>query len=92
MLAIIFHTRYSFIEYLFYINICIAQNDLEKSIKKQLEDNKEIIEIKSFPSYANCNINPYGEFHMRKFKEYYNIPSDKEVVILSNDWRFIIIR
>lgn len=77
---------------IFYINICIAQIDLEKSIKKQLEDNKEIIEIKAFPNYANCNINPYGEFHMRKFKEYYNIPSDKEVVILSNDWRFIIIR
>ena len=73
-------------------NCILEQNNLEKCIKKQLKENKEVIEIRSFPNYANCNINPYGEFHMGKFKEYYNIPEDKEVILLPNDWRFIFIR
>ena len=82
----------SLIWIVFYINIRIAQNDLETSIKKQLKEDKEIIEIESFPSYANCNINPTNEYHLTKFKEYYQIPEEKQVVVLPNNWRFIIIK
>ena len=89
---VIFTVLCALVYFVFYINIRLEQNNLEKSIKKQLKENKEVIEIRSFPNYANCNINPYGEFHMGKFKEYYNIPEDKEVILLPNDWRFIFIR
>lgn len=82
----------SLIWVVFYINIRLVQNDLEKSIKKQLREDKEIIEIESFPSYANCNINPTNEYHLIKFKEYYQIPQEKEIKLLPNNWRYIIIK
>ena len=82
----------SLIWIIFYINIRLVQNDLELSIKNQLKIDKEVIEIESFPSYANCNINPTNEYHLTKFKEYYQIPDDKQVEILPNNWRFIIIK
>ena len=67
---------------------------LDLSIKEihELLINKEIIEIESFPRYANCNINPTNEYHLTKFKEYYQIPKNKEVRILPNNWRYIIIK
>lgn len=82
----------SIIFLIFYINIRIEQNHLEDSIKKQLAENKEVIEIESFPSYANCNINPTNDYHMLRFKEYYGIPQEKEVVVLPNHWRYIILK
>lgn len=91
-IIIIFTISVSIVWLVFYINIRLAQSELEKSITKQLKNNKEIIEIESFPSYANCNINPTNEYHLTKFKEYYQIPEDKEVIVLPNNWRFIIIK
>lgn len=82
----------SFVFLIFYVNVRLEQNHLEKSIKKQLKENKEVIEISTFPDYANCDINPRDEFHLGKFKEYYNIPEDKEVVLRSNEWRYLFIR
>ena len=77
---------------IFYINIRIEQNHLEESIQKQLEEDKQVIEIESFPSYANCNINPTNDYHMEIFKEYYQIAKEKEVILLPNHWRYIIIK
>lgn len=82
----------SIIWLIFYINIRIEINNLENSINAQLKDNKEIIEIEPFPSYANCNINPTNDYHLENFKKYYNIPEEKEVVILPNKWRYVIIK
>ncbi len=82
----------SLIWFIFYINIRLEQTNLEKSITKQLKDNKEVIEISSFPSYANCNINPLNSYHLEKFKEFYSIPKNKEVVLLPNNWRYLIIK
>lgn len=91
-LLVIITVIVSLVWFIFYINIRLAQNELEKSIQKQLSEDKEVIEVISFPSYANCNINPINDYHLSKFKEYYSIPSDKEVKLLPNNWRYIIIK
>lgn len=82
----------SIIWLIFYINIRVEVKNLESSIKHQLKENKEVIEIESFPSYANCNINPTNDYHLEKFKQYYNIPDEKEVIVLPNKWRYVIAK
>ncbi len=77
---------------IFYINVRVEVIKLEESIRVQLKEDKDVIEISTFPNYANCNINPYGEYHKGKFKEYYNIPEDKELVFLPCEWRFVFIK
>ena len=77
---------------IFYTNIYFAQKEREERIEMSLNNKDSIIEIEAFPSYANCNINPGNEYHLEKFKEYYNIPEDVEVVIKPTTWRFIIIK
>lgn len=74
----------------FYINIFRCQNNLEKSIKKQLNEDNKIIYIDKFPDFANCNINPGNSYHIQKYKLYYNIPDEKELVLVDGKWRFII--
>lgn len=59
-------------------------------IKKQLQENKETITIVRYPYYVNCNINPDNSFHIEKFKKYYNIPLDKELVLVDNNWKYLI--
>ncbi|MDD6223726.1 MAG: DUF6056 family protein [bacterium] len=76
----------------FYINIRVDQSKLEKKIASQLKENKPIIEIDSFPAYANCNINPTNPYHLEIFKKYYQIPPEKEVVLIPNHWRYIIMK
>lgn len=75
---------------LFYINVFRCQKDLEKSIKKQLKDNSENIVIPLFPNYANCNINPDNDFHLIKYKEYYNISQDKNLIFVDGNWHYLI--
>lgn len=91
-LLIIITVIVSLIWFIFYINIRLTQNELEKTIQKQLKEDKQVIEVISFPSYANCNINPINDYHLSKFKDYYSIPSDKEVKLLPNNWRYIIMK
>lgn len=75
----------------FYINIYRCQINLEKSIERQLSENKDIIYIEKFPSFANCNINPGDSFHISKFKLYYDIPDDKEIILVDGDWKYLIL-
>lgn len=72
----------------FYINVSRCQIDLEISIKKQLNDNSEIVYINSFPSFVNCNINPTNDYHMSSFKKYYGIADEKSVVIKNSNWKY----
>lgn len=74
----------------FYINVFRCQKDLEKSIKNQLRDKKETIVIPLFPNYANCNINPDNEFHLKKYKEYYNIPENTNIEFTNDKWHHLI--
>jgi len=85
-LSIMFMTFYITL----YINVFRAQNDLEESIKKQLKDDNQVIEINKFPSFVNCNINPENDFHLERFKEYYNIPKEKDVVLKEKYWKYQI--
>ena len=75
----------------FYINIWRCQINLEKSIKKQLKEDKPIVYIDKFPSFANCNINPENEYHIGKYKLYYGIPEDKELVLVEGKWKYVIL-
>lgn len=76
--------------FVFYINIYRCQNNLERSINKQLLENSDTIYIDSFPYFANCNINPSNDYHLEKFKLYYGIPNDKKIVLINGKWKFII--
>ena len=75
---------------IFFVNIYRCQKDLEKSIKEQLKEDKEVIDIVMFPNFANCNINPDNDFHLVKYKEYYNIPQDKKINFISSKWHYLI--
>lgn len=74
----------------FYINVYRCQINLERSIKKQIKDDSNIIYVESFPGFAGCNINPINDFHKELYKQYYEIPSDKELVITEGNWKYII--
>lgn len=77
--------------YLFlYINVYRCQTSLEKSIKMQLKNNNDVIEIEKFPAFINCNINPENDYHIKQFKRYYKIPQSKELKLVSN-WKYYII-
>ena len=60
------------------------------SIKKALANNDKVIYLKRYPTYVNCNINPDNPFHLEKFKKYYNIPEDTEIVLEENNWKYLI--
>ncbi len=74
-----------------YINIFRCQKDLEKGIKKQLKENKDVIDVVMFPNYVNCNINPDNDFHLVKYKEYYSIPQDKQINFIDGKWHYFVI-
>lgn len=74
-----------------YINVYRCQIYLVESIKKQLDNGKDIIEIEQFPNFINCNINPESEYHISKFKEYYKIPLEKGIKLLPKNWKYLII-
>lgn len=74
-----------------YINVDRCQNQLEKSITKQLKDGNKVIEVERFPYFINCNINPENEYHIKKFKKYYKIPDDIEIKLTEKHWKYLII-
>lgn len=71
-----------------YLNVYKAQLAREESIKLQQE--KEIIEIEKMPYFVNCNINPDNDYHIEKFKEYYNIDKSKKIKLIDGNWKFKI--
>ena len=73
-----------------YMNVYKCQINLEKSIQKQLNENNNIIYIDEFPSFVNCNINPVNEYHIGKYKLYYDIPEDKQLVLVDGSWKYLI--
>ena len=73
-----------------YINIFRHQKFLSKSIKEQLKNNSQTIEISKFPSFITGYINPESEYHITTFKEYYNIPEEKELKLIDSNWKYKI--
>ena len=63
-------TTCSFLIYLImYFNVFLCEKDLRESIKKQVKNNKDVIDIYYFPYFTNCDINPNDEYHIKKYKE-----------------------
>ena len=73
-----------------YISIARQNYENEKNIEIQKKLGKDIIEIKKFPYFANCNINPENSYHLDKFKKYYEIDSNVEIKLIENNWKFLI--
>lgn len=66
----------------------IANIDRKESIESQIGNNT--IYIERFPEYINCNINPDNDFHTSKFKEYYHIPEDTEIILTEKTFKYLI--
>lgn len=78
------------IYFIFYLNVNECQKMIEKSISKQVNDNKKVIYVDTFPSYTNCDINPEDSYHLEKFKLYYGIGEDREISLVRDKWKYII--
>lgn len=87
MLLIILFIMISFYSILY---ISVAKQNKENVNKIKSSKNPDVIEIIKYPSFANCNINPTNPYHMKRFKEYYNIPENTEVRIIDNNWKYLI--
>ena len=75
---------------IFYISIYRVNMENEKIIKDDNKNNYDIIELTSYPGFAPCNINPTDPYHLKKFKEYYNIKENVEIKIVNKNWKYII--
>ena len=75
---------------IFYISINKAYQDNKKIITEANNNKSNRIELIAYPGFAPCNINPTDEYHLKKFKEYYKIADDVEIVIVNKNWRYII--
>ena len=72
----------------FYISIYKCNQDNEKIIKDANKTKR--IELIAYPGFAPCNINPTDPYHLKRFKEYYKIDEDVEIVIVNRNWKYII--
>ena len=74
----------------FYISIYRTNLANEKMIKDAIKNNTNRIELIAYPGFAPCNINPTNEYHLKRFKEYYHIKDDVEIVIVNRNWKYVI--
>ena len=75
----------------FYVSVHLQYNYNYEKIKQGIKFGNDSIEIVSYPSFAPCNINPTNDYHMKKFKEYYGINKDSNVILVENNWKFHFI-
>ena len=73
-----------------YISVHRLYIDNLNRINEQIKNDSNTIEIIAYPGFINCNINPMNDYHIKKFKLYYNIPDDKKLVLLNNNWKYFI--
>jgi hypothetical protein len=72
----------------FYTSIYRANKDNEEIIKNANKTKR--IELIAYPGFAPCNINPTDPYHLKRFKEYYKIDEDVEIVIVNRNWKYLI--
>lgn len=90
-ITIILITSLGMIFYLiFYISIYRVNQANEQLIKEANKNNSQSIELIAYPGFAPCNINPVDPYHLKRFKEYYNIKEDVEIKIINKNWKYII--
>ena len=75
----------------FYISIYRTNMDNEKIIEYAKKNNFDKIELTAYPGFAPCNINPTDSYHLKRFKEYYNIKDNVEIKIVNKNWKYIIL-
>ena len=76
---------------IFYINIHNVYQENYKRIKKARNSHATSIELIRYPEYAPCNLNPGNDYHLKKFKEYYKLDENVEIVLTDNHWKYMII-
>ena len=64
-----------------FISIFRINNYREKYIKKQLEEDKQIIEVVRNPFMYVWNNNPQSDYFIRTYKSYVSIPKEKDIEI-----------
>lgn len=82
----------SIVMFIFYtiLYISVARQYRENLNTINTSKKSNVIEIRKYPSFVNCNINPSNPYHMKRFKEYFNIPESAEVKIIDNNWKYLI--
>lgn len=73
-----------------YYNVYLQNNKRESDIDHQLKANINIIEIEKIPDYALWGINPEGNYHLKTFKDYYDIPQEKEISLIPIKYKYFI--
>lgn len=61
------------------------------SVEKEVSKKSDVIYIDKFSRFAPCDINPSNEYHVTKFKEYYKLSGDTEIVLVDGKWMLDII-
>ena len=74
-----------------YISTYRQYKENKSIIEKGIKEESKVIEIYKYPYFANCNINPDDEYHLKVFKKYYGINDDVEVKLLDNNWKYLIV-
>ena len=74
-----------------YISVHYQYMDNLKVIKKGIQNDSKTISIREYPSFVNCNINPSNSYHLEKFKEYYGISKDTDIILLENNWKYKLV-
>ena len=74
-----------------YISVHLQYKENYNLIKEGITNHSKTISIYEYPAFVNCNINPSNEYHLNKFKEYYGIDKDTEVILLKNKWKYKLI-
>ena len=74
-----------------YFSVHCQYLDNYKRIQEGIKNHSKQIEIVEYPSFVNCNINPTNEYHLMKFKEYYGIQEDVQIILLKNSWKWKIL-
>lgn len=69
--------------FILYYSLChLLDIKREAYIDKQLQSGSEVIESIMLPEFYLWNANPWNDWHMYTFKQYYNIPDDVEVKLV----------
>ena len=74
-----------------YHSVYLQNLDREKSIYKQIKENKKEIEYYDIPFYAVHNPNASTEFHQGTFKQYYGINQDIKLKHITCNYKYHLI-
>lgn len=71
-----------------YISVNLQYKDNLKIIDNGKRKNSKVIEIVKYPHYVD--INPENDFHIMRYKKYYGLNDDVEIILKENNWKYFI--